>query len=87
MEREWLTRSAAIEASYAHGEVNELWFLEAAGAGWYRRAVETATATVGSGPDVLGNIAQRFAQARRILNYLTDRYLYRVESGLSGPTV
>jgi hypothetical protein len=60
--------------------------MEAAGAGWYRRAVDAAAATVGAGPEILRSVAERFTQARRILNYVSDRFLYGSEQGLMRPT-
>ena len=48
--------------------------LEYLGARWYRAALTTApirTARL----DVVGDVAERFRQARRVLNHLTDRYL------------
>jgi hypothetical protein len=60
-------------------------FLETAGAGWYRRAVDEAEAVVGTGPSFLRVVADRFSDARRILNYVADRYLFSRELGFSGP--
>jgi hypothetical protein len=60
-------------------------FLETAGAGWYRRAVDEAEAAVGTGPSFLRVVADRFSDARRILNYVADRYLFSRELGFSGP--
>jgi hypothetical protein len=59
-----------------------LTFIEAAGAGWYRKAVEQGGASVATGPTFLRGVADRFSEARRILNYLADRYLFRRELGL-----
>jgi hypothetical protein len=58
-----------------------LGFLEAAGAGWYRKAVDHGGA-VSTGPTFMRGLAERFSEARRILNYLADRYLFRHELGL-----
>jgi hypothetical protein len=55
--------------------------LEYLGARWYRAALATApvhTARL----DVVGEVAERFRQARRVLNHLADRYL--VGSGTTG---
>ncbi len=84
-ERELLARSAGIRASLALHEGRDLGFHEAAGAGWYRRAVETAEATIGAGPEFLLDVADHFQQARRVLNFVADRYLYRFDPGLIRP--
>jgi hypothetical protein len=85
-QRERLSRSAAITSAEALGSAGEIDFMEAAGAGWYRRAVDAAAATVGAGPEILRSVAERFTQARRILNYVSDRFLYGSEQGLMRPT-
>lgn len=84
-QRERLARSAAIGPTEALVEDVGMRFLETAGAGWYRRAVDEAEAAVGSGPSFLRVVADRFTDARRILNYLADRYLFPRELGLTGP--
>jgi len=84
-QRERLARSAAMGPTDALIEGDGIGFLEKAGAGWYRRAVEEAEAIVGKGPSLLHDVADRFADARRILNYLADRYLYRRDIGLIRP--
>lgn len=86
MQRELLARSAAIPAIRALGGDRGLDFLEAAGTGWYRRAVDTAAAAMGAGPEFLLDVADRFIEARRILNYLADHYLHRRDLGLMRPT-
>jgi hypothetical protein len=77
-----LLRSARVPA----GERDELAtapaldLLEYLGTRWYRAALATApvhTARL----DVVGEVAGRFHQARRVLNHLTDRYLF----GSAGP--
>lgn len=85
-QREQLTQSAAIASEEALASRGEIGFLEAAGAGWYRRAVDSATAVLGAGPVILHSVAERFTQARRILNYVSDRFLYGSEQGLMRPT-
>ncbi|HKX76366.1 MAG TPA: hypothetical protein VJR05_13355 [Acidimicrobiia bacterium] len=76
-----LAESAGVASPVDH----ELDAYEKVGAGWYRRTVETATGMAGAGPRILLEVADRFQAARRFLNYVTDRYLYRFESGLTGP--
>jgi hypothetical protein len=83
--REQLARSAAIGPTEALVEDAGMRFLETAGAGWYRRAVDEAEAVVGTGPSFLRVVADRFSDARRILNYVADRYLFSRELGFSGP--
>lgn len=48
--------------------------LESLGSRWYG-----AAASEGGAPPVVADIATRFRAARRVLNHLTDRYLYRIE--------
>ena len=52
--------------------------LEYLGARWYRAALATAPVQTAR-LDVVGEVAGRFRQARRVLNHLADRYL--VSSG------
>lgn len=49
--------------------------LEALGRRWYRLAVATAPLPTGS-MTVVGEVAERFDQARRILNLITERHLF-----------
>ncbi len=84
-DREQLARSAAIGPTEALVEDEGMRFLETAGAGWYRRAVDEAEAMVGNGPSFLRVVADKFSDARRILNYLADRYLFPRELGLIAP--
>jgi hypothetical protein len=85
-ERERLTFSAAITPTEALGAGGEVDFLETVGAGWYRRAVESARTTFWSGPEILRGVASRFTHARRILNYVSDRFLFGSEQGSMRPT-
>jgi hypothetical protein len=55
--------------------------LEYLGARWYRAALATAPVRTAR-LDVVGEVAERFRQARRVLNHLADRYL--VGSGTTG---
>lgn len=55
--------------------------LEYLGARWYRAALATAPVRTAR-LDVVGEVAERFRQARRVLNHLADRYL--VGSGTAG---
>jgi hypothetical protein len=82
VEREHLARSAGVAARQL-GPGHDLGFYEAVGAGWYRRAVDAAS--IGPGPRFLLDVAQQFREARRVLNLLADRYLYRLDTGLTRP--
>jgi hypothetical protein len=57
--------------------------LEYLGARWYRAALATAPVRTAR-LDVVGEVAGRFRQARRVLNHLTDRYLLSSASGSAG---
>lgn len=71
-----LLRAARVPAADRDGleTATSLDLLEYLGARWYRAAL--ATAPVRTAPlDVVGEVAGRFRQARRVLNHLADRYL------------
>jgi hypothetical protein len=80
-QREWIARSAELGVGEVMTGEEGLSFMEAAGAAWYRKAVDQA-GSVSTGPTFLRGLADRFSEARRILNYLADRYLFRHELGL-----
>ncbi len=84
--REELALSAGVEEPPVGGE-HDLTFIESVGAGWYRRAVDSAREAVGAVPAFLGDVADHFRQARRVLNFLTDRYLYEMGIGLRPPVL
>ena len=71
-----LLRAARLTASQqerlAGSPAMELW--EYLGARWYRAARDLAPAATAR-VLVAGDVADRFRQARRVLNYLADRYL------------
>jgi len=71
-----LLRSAGIDPS-PRDEVagNAFELLELLGARWYRRAVRLSPVPSGS-VEVLDTIAEGFTDARRILNVVTDTYLF-----------
>jgi hypothetical protein len=50
--------------------------LESLGSRWYEAAL-----LGGNTPPVVGDVAARFRSARRVLNHVADRYLYRLETG------
>ena len=78
-----LLRSARVPAIDRDGlaAAPALDLLEYLGARWYRAALATAPVRTAR-LDVVGEVAERFRQARRVLNHLADRYL--VGSGSSG---
>jgi len=72
-----LLRAAGLPASQrerlASTPAIELW--EHLGARWYRTARDLAPAATAR-MTVVGEVADRFRQARRVLNHVTDRYLF-----------
>src|SRR5215471_10771744 len=72
-----LLRAAELPASQrerlAGTPAIELW--EHLGARWYRAARDLAPAATAR-ITVVGEVADRFQQARRVLNHVTDRYLF-----------
>ncbi len=60
------------EALALHGAVG---LLELLGRQWYRLAVETASGPTSRTPGVT-SVGDHFSHARRVLNHLTDRWLY-----------
>jgi hypothetical protein len=85
-ERERLVASAGLAPATALADGTDLRFHEIVGANWYRRAVESAQLSVGRGPGVLLEVADHFSHARRFLNVLADRHLYRYDGGLMRPS-
>ena len=80
-----LARSAGIEESRVFEDEDEVRFFEIVGPGWYGRAVDAASSTLGVGPTYLRDVADHFSDARRFLNFLSDRYLHRFDTGLMHP--
>jgi hypothetical protein len=77
-----LLRAAQVPAGQHEqlAEAPAIELLEYVGARWYRAACRLAplrTARL----DVVGEVADRFRQARRVLNHIADRYLF----GSGGP--
>jgi hypothetical protein len=50
--------------------------LEHLGERWYRLAVAGAPPPLTATMQIAGSVAERFRQARRVLNYVTDRFLF-----------
>jgi len=78
-----LLRSARVPVGEREGlaVAPALDLLEYLGARWYRAALATAPVRTAR-LDVVAEVAERFRQARRVLNHLADRYL--VGSGPAG---
>ncbi|MDQ4028490.1 MAG: hypothetical protein M3214_10650 [Actinomycetota bacterium] len=53
-----------------------LQFLEELGRRWYRLALRTASAPHTYGMRVVASVGDRFTHARRVLNFIADRYLF-----------
>ena len=77
-----LAASAGVDNEKDEGDMR---FLEVIGSGWYEKAVESADRLVAGGLEHLVDMARHFTDARRFLNYLTDRYLHRHDTGLMHP--
>ncbi len=54
--------------------------LEHLGARWYELACRAADPPLTGTMDVVGEMAEQFTVARRVLNFITDRFLYPVRS-------
>lgn len=80
-----LLRAARVPAGDRDGlaAAPALDLLEYLGARWYRAALATAPVRTAR-LDVVGEVAERFRQARRVLNHLADRYLVGAGSGSGG---
>jgi hypothetical protein len=62
------------------GDDGAVALLELLGRRWYGAAAEAAPTPVPTNLRVLGELPERFAQARRILNLVTDRFLFERRS-------
>jgi hypothetical protein len=80
-----LLRSARVPAGDRDGlaAAPALDLLEYLGARWYRAALATAPVRTAR-LDVVGEVAEQFRQARRVLNHLADRYLVGSGTGSGG---
>jgi hypothetical protein len=58
------------------GDAGAVGLLEQLGRRWYRLAHDTIPSPVPADVRVLGEVAERFGEARRILNLVTDTYLF-----------
>jgi len=75
MAEAYLLRSASIDPSRMTPPGNAFELLEVLGARWYWLAHRLSPAVSGS-VAVLGTMAEHFTDARRILNVVTDQYLF-----------
>ncbi|HWB73174.1 MAG TPA: hypothetical protein VG452_13240 [Egibacteraceae bacterium] len=66
-------REALADALAASGTVG---LLEQLGARWYRLAARALSGPATGAVQVVDDVAERFGDARRVLNHLTDRYLF-----------
>ena len=85
-----LARSAGLQgvepALVVAGNESVLRFHEGLAQRWYRRALEEVPEKERGPLGYLGDVADRIPHARRVLNYISDRHLFRLEQGwLTGP--
>lgn len=79
-----LADSAGVDRSQLEEET-DMRFLEVIGSRWYERAVGSTDRTAAAALGHLSDMAHHFTDARRFLNFLTDRYLHRYDTGLMHP--
>jgi hypothetical protein len=58
------------------GELGAIGLLEELGERWYRIACATAPPPTTTNIEIVASVAERFRDARRVLNFVTDRYLW-----------
>lgn len=85
MSRARLARSAGVEDELDLVDGDEIRFFEIVGPSWYGKAIDSASIAAGVGPTYLRDVAERFTDARRFLNVLSDRYLHDFDTGLMHP--
>lgn len=83
MHRDRLARLAGVDSEEAF-DLDYVQFLEKVGSASYDRAAEVSLLSP-DGQRILHDMAANFIPARRFLNYLADRYLHRLETGLMNP--
>ncbi len=69
------------------GGTGSVGLLEQLGARWYRLAAATAVGPLTGTMRVVTDVADRFGDVRRVLNYLTDRYLLPYRGDWFGESV
>ncbi len=83
MHRDRLARLTGVDSEEAF-DVDYVQFLEKVGRSSYDRAAQGSSMPP-DGQRLLHDMAANFIPARRFLNYLADRYLHRLETGLMNP--
>ena len=76
-----VTRARLEEQVHAMGPVG---ILEELGGRWYRLAAQCAPRPLSASMSVVADVAEGFGPARRVLNFLTDRYLFTRRVGWFG---
>ena len=79
-EGERRARNADASRSIGIEDEGSLSLLEQLGERWYRLACSTAASPNTSAMQVVASVAERFGQARRILNFMADRHLFPLRS-------
>jgi hypothetical protein len=69
------------------GESGPVGLLEELGRRWYRLCAEAVAPPRSRDLDVVAELPDRFDQARRILNLVTDRYLFPLRERWFGPAM
>ncbi|GIU84989.1 MAG: hypothetical protein KatS3mg008_1764 [Acidimicrobiales bacterium] len=88
IEAERLVRAAGLDARsvaedlIGHGDMGAVGLLEKLGRRFYELAVHTLRAPRIGSVEILTDVADRFDKARRILNHITDRYLFPLRERL-----
>lgn len=83
MHRDRLARLSGVDSEEAF-DLDYVQFLEKVGSASYDRAAGASLLSP-DGQRLLHDMAANFIPARRFLNYLADRYLHRLETGLMNP--
>lgn len=87
IQRDRLTRVGGVTGSaYAddESELGAVALLEELGVRWYRLAAAAAPSPLTATMQVAASVADRFRAARRVLNFVTDRYLFPRRGELFG---
>ena len=70
-------QTGAGSPAWSLGDPGAVGLLELLGQRWYRAAFDLLAPPVPAAVAVVGELPERFGQARRILNLITDRFLFR----------
>ncbi len=87
-EQDRLLRSSGVDGADTHegadpetqAPAGRLGLLEDLGERWYRAAYASVPPPPTRTTSILASVAQRFGTARRILNFITDRYLFSMRA-------